>query len=171
MVDISDSHISIFLSNLTDTSKTIMAQTCIGFLSQYNNYNIVEDHSLNGFFNDDEDAQMMKQNKRIIINDSTSEIDDKRIVIDDSNLDQAFVLQSDQNKTSSDLCFDDFIKLLDINNDILSNKQAEQVQSLLKDHMDVFASKKPGATNLVTHHKDVGTNKPINQMPYRVSPK
>ena len=167
LVDISDSHISIFLSNLTDTSKTIMAQTCIGFLSPYHNYNIVEDHSLNGFFNDDED----EQDKRIIINDSASKIDDKRIVIDDSNLDQASVLQSDQIETSNDLCFDDFIKSLDINNETLSNKQVEQVQSLLKDHIDVFASKKPGATNLVTHHIDVGTNKPINQMPYRVSPK
>ena len=49
--------------------------------------------------------------------------------------------------------------------------QLEQVKNLIEDNKDIFLSKCPWATDLVTHKIDVGSNRPINQIPYRVSPK
>jgi predicted aspartyl protease len=169
LVNPSNTELTVFLSNLTDTPKIVVAQTCIGFLSPQDNYSIVEDHSLNGFFNDTCDQKTFGD-KRIVVTETSSNHVDRRIVIDDTQ-DKANSIELDKDKTSNEINFDVFIKSLDINNDILSDDQSDQVMSVIRDYMDIFASKKPGATNLVTHHIDVGMNKPVNQMPYRVSPK
>ena len=49
--------------------------------------------------------------------------------------------------------------------------QLKQGKNLIEDYEGIFLSKCQEATYLVTHKIDVGSNIPINQMPYRVSPK
>ena len=74
VIDPFSSEFNVFLSNLTDTSKTVVAQTCIGFLVPHENFNIVQDQSLNGFFEEDKN-KWTSVDRRIVITDSTLEND------------------------------------------------------------------------------------------------
>ena len=50
-------------------------------------------------------------------------------------------------------------------------KEIIKAKLLIEENIDLFSAKNPRATDLVTHRIDVGLNRPINQIPYRVWPK
>ena len=53
----------------------------------------------------------------------------------------------------------------------LNTDETNKLRNLIVEYYDIFSAKNPGATDLITHHIDIGNNKPINQAPYRRSPK
>ena len=53
----------------------------------------------------------------------------------------------------------------------LNKDKGIKLRNLIVDYSDIFSAKNPGATVLITHHIDIGSNKPINQAPYRRSRK
>ena len=65
---------------------------------------------------------------------------------------------------------DNFLDNLDLNSDELTSDQAYKLRQTISEYSNIFSSRYSGATDLVTHRKDVGYNRPINAAPYRVSP-
>ena len=143
LVDVSNSKFTIFLSNLTSEPKQVNSTTIVGFLTPINEYSVSDENVLNGFF---DEAPIPDQ--------------DSRIVIDTAN-------HLSQRVASS---AEDLLESLDLNNDELNSDQTFKLRQLITEYSDIFSSKYPGATDLATHHIDVGNNKPINSAPYRVSP-
>ena len=76
----------------------------------------------------------------------------------------------DKNQFISKQPEDLFIEL-DLNKDSLTKELTNKAKLLIEENIDLFSAKNPGATDFVTHKIDVGQNRPISQMPYRVSPK
>ena len=62
------------------------------------------------------------------------------------------------------------VESLDLSLSNLTSEQSNAVRQLVNEYSDIFSLKGPGATDLVSHYIDVGSHKPIYQMPYRVSP-
>ena len=60
---------------------------------------------------------------------------------------------------------------IDWNREELTVEQGERVQKLIKDNKDLFASKNPGTTKLISHIIDTGNHKPVHNAPHRASPK
>ncbi|CAF4474885.1 unnamed protein product, partial [Didymodactylos carnosus] len=61
----------------------------------------------------------------------------------------------------------DWLTKLDLASSGLSSDQEDQLRQLLFRYPDIFSSK-PGRTNAVKHHIDVGDARPIKQGPYRL---
>ncbi|CAF4313370.1 unnamed protein product, partial [Didymodactylos carnosus] len=61
----------------------------------------------------------------------------------------------------------DWLSKLDLKSAELSVNQHNQLRQLLHQYSDIFSSK-PGRTNVVKHHIDVGDSRPIKQGPYRL---
>ncbi|CAF4468437.1 unnamed protein product, partial [Didymodactylos carnosus] len=61
----------------------------------------------------------------------------------------------------------DWLSKLDLTSAELSVNQENQLRQLLHQYSDIFSSK-PGRTNVVKHHIDVGDSRPIKQGPYRL---
>ncbi|CAF1077078.1 unnamed protein product [Didymodactylos carnosus] len=61
----------------------------------------------------------------------------------------------------------DWLTKLDLASSGLFSDQENQLRQLLFQYSDIFSSK-PGRTNVVKHHTDVGDARPIKQGPYRL---
>ncbi|CAF4432075.1 unnamed protein product, partial [Didymodactylos carnosus] len=61
---------------------------------------------------------------------------------------------------------DDWLSKLDLTSADLTFDQENRLRQLLSNYPDIFFSK-PGRTDVVRHHIDVGDSKPIKQGPYR----
>ena len=160
LVDIHDSQFHVFLSNLSNKPKIIQAKTCIGYLMPMEDYKILEDHSINRLWESDHEHNIIAKEPDIIDNLSKAPEVDLKTDNENRNL-----------KTKKGLNSHDLLKILDLNQEYLTLTQIEQVKKLIEDYNDIFSSKCLGATDLVTHKIGVGLNYPVNQMPYRVSPK
>ena len=141
LIDVSRSNFNIFVSNLTNKSQALDASSVVAFLTPNENYLIDDSHVLNGFFDD-----RPQKDSRIVIGQHLHNIKDP--------------------KENSD----SFLDNLDLNSDELTHDQAYKLRQTISEYSDIFSSKYPGATDLVTHRIDVGDNRPINSAPYRVSP-
>ncbi|CAF4441168.1 unnamed protein product, partial [Didymodactylos carnosus] len=61
----------------------------------------------------------------------------------------------------------DWLSKLDLTSADLTFDQENRLRQLLSNYPDIFSSK-PGRTDVVRHHIDVGDSKPIKQGPYRL---
>jgi hypothetical protein len=146
LIDVTHSEFNIFMSNLTDKPKTVAANDIVAYLTPSEDYSISDEHVLNGFFEDD------------------SPHTDTRVVIDTS---QQLININSKDPTHPS---DELLDKLDLNSRALNDDQSYKIRKLVSEYSDIFSAQYTGATDLVSHKIDVGSNQPINSAPYRVSP-
>lgn len=147
---------NIYITNLSSTNQCLPKMTCVANLS--NSSEISGTHELNGFFEDDSNVSRSSQQHHGI----TRQL---------YNVNKNKVTKSTP-VTSKQLSQETAILLsqCDLNESEIEPQQHAALVDLITEFEDIFRAKRPGTTDLVTHSIEVGSAKPINSAPYRVSP-